>query len=235
MTGHHTAAHGFDDAQAVAGYALRPPRLVPGFADMQRMAMLLLAERSPSDARVLVLVLGAGGGLELDLFARDQAGWQFDGIDPSHAMLQLAQSRLEPYGARVRLVEGYVDDAPPGPFDAACSLLRFISSRVRSVAARWNRCALDCVRALRSSARISASSSSRPTVRSGCRATWPSRCPRALLAARQSRPALPSVPDCRFFRLQKTKPSFGKPASAKSRCSMPALAFAAGWQSLDQA
>ena len=121
MTGHHRAAHGFDDAQAVAGYAKRPPQFVPGFADMQRMAMLLLAERSPPDARVLVL--GAGGGLELDLFARDQAGWQFDGIDPSRAMLQLAQSRLEPYGARVRLVEGYIDAAPPGPFDAACSLL----------------------------------------------------------------------------------------------------------------
>ena len=121
MTGHHRVAHGFDDAQAVADYAQRPPRLVPGFADMQRMAMLLLAERSPPDARVLVL--GAGGGLELDLFARDQAGWQFDGIDPSRAMLQLAQSRLQPYGTRVRLVEGYIDAAPPGPFDAACSLL----------------------------------------------------------------------------------------------------------------
>ena len=51
----------FDDPDAVAAYAQNPPRLVPGFADMQRMALLLLSENAPADARVLVL--GAGGGL----------------------------------------------------------------------------------------------------------------------------------------------------------------------------
>jgi hypothetical protein len=53
----------FADPHAVAKYAEGPPRLVPGFADLQRMAMLLLAESTPQDARVLVV--GAGGGLEL--------------------------------------------------------------------------------------------------------------------------------------------------------------------------
>jgi tRNA (cmo5U34)-methyltransferase len=57
----------FSDPQAVARYAEGPPRLVPGFADLQRMTRLLLAERAPDDARVLVL--GAGGGLELKAFA----------------------------------------------------------------------------------------------------------------------------------------------------------------------
>ena len=61
----------FSDPKAVAVYAEGPPRMVPGFADMQRMCLLLLAEKAPDDARVLVL--GAGGGLELKVFADAQA------------------------------------------------------------------------------------------------------------------------------------------------------------------
>jgi tRNA (cmo5U34)-methyltransferase len=53
----------FTDKEAVARYAEGPPRQVPGFADLQRMAMLLLAEKAPPAAEILVL--GAGGGLEL--------------------------------------------------------------------------------------------------------------------------------------------------------------------------
>jgi len=87
-----TATHAFTDPAAVAAYADGPPRLVPGFADMQRMCLLLLAENAPPDARVLVL--GAGGGLELEVFADAQAQWQFDGVDPSTEMLQLARTRL---------------------------------------------------------------------------------------------------------------------------------------------
>jgi tRNA (cmo5U34)-methyltransferase len=67
----------FADPQAVADYSEGPPRLVPGFADLQRMSMLLLAESAPPDARVLVV--GAGGGLELKVFAEHQPAWQFDG------------------------------------------------------------------------------------------------------------------------------------------------------------
>lgn len=111
----------FSDPQAVARYAEGPPRLVPGFAGLQRMAELLLAERSPDDARVLVL--GAGGGLELRAFATARPGWTFDGVDPSAEMLRLAERTLGPLSARVRLHQGYIDDAPDGPFDAATCLL----------------------------------------------------------------------------------------------------------------
>jgi tRNA (cmo5U34)-methyltransferase len=71
----------FADPQAVARYAEGPPRVVPGFANMQRTTRLLLAERAPDDARVLVL--GAGGGLELKAFAAAHPGWRLDGVDPS--------------------------------------------------------------------------------------------------------------------------------------------------------
>ena len=64
---------------------------------MQRMAMLLLTERAPADGRVLVL--DAGGGLEIKAFAEAQPGWRFDGVDPSAAMLDLARLALEPFCA----------------------------------------------------------------------------------------------------------------------------------------
>ena len=111
----------FSDPQAVARYAEGPPRMVPGFAGLQRMAMLLLAERAPADGRVLVL--GAGGGLEIKVFAEAQPGWRFDGVDPSTAMLELARLALEPFAARVMLHQGLIDVAPDGPFDAATCLL----------------------------------------------------------------------------------------------------------------
>jgi tRNA (cmo5U34)-methyltransferase len=85
------------------------------------MASLLLTERAPTDARIMVL--GAGGGLELKVFAEMQPHWSFDGIDPSAEMLQLAQVTLGPLSSRVRFHEGYIESAPEGPFDAAACLL----------------------------------------------------------------------------------------------------------------
>lgn len=111
----------FSDPQAVAGYAGRTARIVPGLRDLHTMAGLLLAERAPADARVLVL--GAGGGLELAAFAAAQPGWRFDGVDPSAPMLALAAATLGPLAARATLHEGYIDSAPDGPFDAAACLL----------------------------------------------------------------------------------------------------------------
>lgn len=111
----------FADPESVSRYAEGPPRLVPGFADLQRMTSLLIAERAPHDAQVLVV--GAGGGLELKVFAESQPGWRFDGIDPSAEMLKLAEATLGPLVSRVRLHQGYIDVAPEGPFDAATCLL----------------------------------------------------------------------------------------------------------------
>ncbi len=120
MTREPTASP-FTDAAAVARYAEGPPRLVPGFVDLHRMTALLLAERAPPDARVLVL--GAGGGLELRSLAQAQPGWTFVGVDPAAEMLELAQQTLGPPASRVDWHCGYVADAPTGPFDAATCLL----------------------------------------------------------------------------------------------------------------
>ena len=121
----------FSDHQSVARSAEGPRRLVPGLEALHRMALLLLGERAPKDARVLVL--GAGGGMELKVFAEAQPRWRFDGIDPAAAMLKLADEMLGPLAAQVSLHEGYIESAPDGPFDAAtCHLtLHFLSQEER--------------------------------------------------------------------------------------------------------
>jgi len=111
----------FDDPAAAARYADGPRRFVPGLDAVHRMTALLLGEAAPVDARVLVL--GAGGGLELKALADAHPGWSFVGVDPAGEMLRAAQRLLGPQMERVELVQGYIDDAPDGPFDAATCLL----------------------------------------------------------------------------------------------------------------
>jgi tRNA (cmo5U34)-methyltransferase len=111
----------FSDLVIASNYAETTERLVPGLRDLHRMAGLLLAERVPSNG--CVLVLGAGGGLELKAFAQMQPSWRFTGLDPSAEMLNQARATLGDMASRVHLHEGYIDDAPEGPFDGATCLL----------------------------------------------------------------------------------------------------------------
>jgi tRNA (cmo5U34)-methyltransferase len=120
---------------AIAGYAIDTPRKVPGLADLHRMAALLLGEHASGAARVLVV--GAGGGLELVSLATARTHWRFTGVDPSPAMLDLAREAVSRFSDRVELVNGIVDQAPEGPFDGAtCFLvLHFLerSERLRTL------------------------------------------------------------------------------------------------------
>lgn len=131
----------FSDPEFVAGYVSGPPRFVPGFADLHRMTGVLLAETAPADARILVL--GAGGGLELQALASAYPAWTFDGVDPSPQMLELAATTLGPLAARAQLHEGLVFDAPAGPFDGATCLLTLhflsIEDRLRTLVALRDR------------------------------------------------------------------------------------------------
>ena len=122
----HPTASPFTDPAAVARYAEGPRRNVPGYDSLLPMVRILLAERVPANGRVLVV--GAGGGLELEDMARSHPGWRFDGVDPSQPMLDLAAQRLQSAGVssdRVALHHGYVQGAPAGPFDGATCLLTF--------------------------------------------------------------------------------------------------------------
>lgn len=109
--------------QAVNAYNEGPPSQVPGYGDLHRMISLLLAEVMPLDGRVLVL--GAGGGQEIKALADAHGGWFFDGVDPSADMLQLAKTVTAAHENRVRLFEGYIEDAPQQPYDAATCILTF--------------------------------------------------------------------------------------------------------------
>lgn len=111
----------FSDPDSVARYAEGPVRMVPGFHALQRMAAVLLAERAGDNANILVL--GAGGGLELRVFGEMQPTWRFCGVDPSAEMLGLAKQTIGPLDQRVTFHNGYIDDAPQGPFDGATCLL----------------------------------------------------------------------------------------------------------------
>jgi tRNA (cmo5U34)-methyltransferase len=111
----------FSDPECVARYAEGPRRVIPGFATLHRMIVQLLEERLGSEARVLVL--GAGGGMELLAFTTAQPDWSFVGVDPSRPMLEQARRLLGERASLVELREGYIPEAPPGPFDAATCLL----------------------------------------------------------------------------------------------------------------
>ncbi|MCZ8378878.1 class I SAM-dependent methyltransferase [Mycobacterium sp. CPCC 205372] len=111
----------FHQLQFADDYADNPPKFVPGYREIHRLAAILISERAPEQARVLVL--GAGGGLEIKALAEARPGWTFDGVDPARPMLDLAAKTLGPLTSRTRLHEGYIDDAPAGPFDAATSFL----------------------------------------------------------------------------------------------------------------
>jgi len=126
----------FSDPTHVARYAEGPPRFVPGYADLHRMTSILLSEHARENARVLVL--GAGGGLELRALAQAHPGWTFYGVDPAPEMLKLALKTLGPLASRAQLHKGLIDDAPDGPFDAATRLLtlHFLPAEQRTRTAR---------------------------------------------------------------------------------------------------
>ena len=111
----------FSDRARIANYAEGPRRFTPGIEAVHRMTAILLAEHAPADASVLVL--GAGGGLELTALAEAQPGWRFTGVDPAGPMLDLAREAMGAHAHRADLIEGYVEAAPAGPFDAATCLL----------------------------------------------------------------------------------------------------------------
>lgn len=115
-------AFNFNDPGAVARYAEGPPRFIPGFSLTHRLAVQLLSEKvDPHTGHVLIL--GAGGGLELKAFAEARPGWRFTGVDPSEQMLRQAQAYLEAAASKVEWITGVISDAPKGPYDGATCML----------------------------------------------------------------------------------------------------------------
>src|SRR6516165_7556482 len=104
-------------------YPQGPRWFVPGYDASHAMAAVLLRDRIGEHGQILVV--GAGGGVELSVLARECQGWTFTGVDPSAEMLRQAKVKLETIGAsdRVSWVQGVVEDAPLESFDAATAFL----------------------------------------------------------------------------------------------------------------
>ena len=94
-----------------------------GYDLVFRLAACLL--RALQQPHLNLLVVGAGGGMEIEQFLLANPGWRLVGVDPSEEMLSLAAARAERLGVRDRteLVHGVVDDLPAErSFDAAMCL-----------------------------------------------------------------------------------------------------------------
>src|SRR5262249_49757061 len=129
----------FDHSPMVTQNYERGPRwFVPGYDVSHAMAAVLLRDRVREQGHILVV--GAGGGVELSVFTAETPGWKFTGVDPSTEMLRQARTKLESLGAgdRVTLVQGEIEATPMGPFDGATSFLalNFVSEERRVVILR---------------------------------------------------------------------------------------------------
>jgi len=114
----------FDRNTALStNYEQAPRWFIPGYDTSHAMAAVLL--RDSIGERGRILVVGAGGGVELSVFARECAGWNFTAVDPSAEMLGQAKAKIEAAGAadRVSWVQGGVDNSPGEPCDAATAFL----------------------------------------------------------------------------------------------------------------
>ena len=111
----------FGSSVQAASYHNSPFTFMPGYEDVQRMAMVLLREKVSDQVRILVH--GAGTGAEMAFFAEHNSDWQLHGIDPSSAMLVQAQQNLQSFAPRTKLQCGYIDEVDAFDFVGATSLL----------------------------------------------------------------------------------------------------------------
>ena len=109
----------FKDAEHARTYAERPRKIIPGFDGLHRIMAQLIAEVSPERT----LVVGGGGGLELQTLIEALPDCRFCAVDPSAEMIAQGKVYLgDP--ATVDWIEGYVFDAPrDAAFDAATCML----------------------------------------------------------------------------------------------------------------
>ena len=108
----------FKDPEHARTYADRPRKIIPGLDGLHRIMAQLIAEASPAHT----LVVGGGGGLELQTMIRALPEGRFCAVDPSAEMIAQGKAYLgDP--ASVDWVEGYIFDAPQDRFDAATCML----------------------------------------------------------------------------------------------------------------
>jgi len=105
-------------------YEVAARSFVPGYESIFNMAVALL-DASVSE-QVHLLIVAAGGGMELITFGQGQPHWLLTGVDPSAKMLATAQEKVAKHGLtnRVKLHQGLTHELPLTPlYDAATCIL----------------------------------------------------------------------------------------------------------------
>lgn len=111
------------DSQA-KHYSANIRALLPTYDAQFAVANAYLRTVVPAEAHILVV--GAGGGMEIVTFGRLNPGWQFTGVDPSESMITVAKRYAEQddVADRVEFHHGYVDElAEESSYDAATCML----------------------------------------------------------------------------------------------------------------
>ncbi|WP_068985717.1 MULTISPECIES: class I SAM-dependent methyltransferase [Lysinibacillus] len=98
-------------------------RTLPSYDAMLRLTHTFYHSTLPEQAEFLIV--GSGSGNEILQFAEKRPHWSFVGIDPSSAMLQIAEERLKPLPNNMSLHQGTILDSllPSIKFDAASCIL----------------------------------------------------------------------------------------------------------------
>jgi len=98
-------------------------RTLPSYDAMLRLTHTFYHSTLPEQAEFLIV--GSGSGNEILQFAEKRPHWSFVGIDPSEAMLQIAEERLKPLPNNMSLHQGTILDPllPSVKFDAASCIL----------------------------------------------------------------------------------------------------------------
>ena len=111
-----------DDPQSPPPDVFRPfqTAVVPGVEGLHRSMRAIFDSVLPDGAAILVV--GAGGGRELQTLGASQRNYRLLGVDPSADMLDVARGYVtaDELAERTTLVEGVVDDLPEAAtYDAA--------------------------------------------------------------------------------------------------------------------
>ncbi len=107
------------ESPQAANYAASISAKIPGYANLYEIGARLLraalsaqaaeAQAAETDERKpRLLIVGAGGGQELETFGRAEPDWRFVGVDPSAVMLEQARLRIRgtKIESRTLLVQG---------------------------------------------------------------------------------------------------------------------------------
>ncbi|KAB8335666.1 class I SAM-dependent methyltransferase [Scytonema tolypothrichoides VB-61278] len=105
-------------------YEVAARSFIPGYESIFNMALALLSFSVSEQSHLLIVA--AGGGMELTTFGKAQPHWQMTGVDPSAKMLAITQEKVAIHGLknRVKLHQGLTHELPLTPlYDAATCIL----------------------------------------------------------------------------------------------------------------